>query len=78
MVELLRKVGTQGALHFAPNEDKVLQSLHFDQLKTALSDSEEIKDILGKYNGDDRFIQNLFAFAGSMVKETVGWFQVNI
>ena len=71
MVELLRKVGTQGALHFAPNEDKVLQSLHFDQLKTALSDSEEIKDILGKYNGDDRFIQNLFAFAGSMVKETV-------
>ena len=71
MVELLRKVGTQGALHFAPNEDKVLQSLHFDQLKTALSDSEEIKDILGKYNGDDRFIQNLFAFAGSMIKETV-------
>ena len=71
MVELLRKVGTQGALQFAPNEDKVLQSLHFDQLKTALSDSEEIKDILGKYNGDDRFIQNLFAFAGSMVKETV-------
>ena len=71
MVELLRKVGTQGALHFAPNEDKVLQSLHFDQLKTALSDSEEIKDILGKYNGDDRFIQNLFAYAGSMVKETV-------
>ena len=71
MLELLRKVGTQGALHFAPNEDKVLQSLHFDQLKTALSDSEEIKDILGKYNGDDRFIQNLFAFAGSMVKETV-------
>lgn len=71
MVELLRKVGTQGALHFAPNEDKVLQSLHFDQLKTALSDSEEIKDILGKYNGDDRFIHNLFAFAGSMVKETV-------
>lgn len=71
MIELLRKVGTQGALHFAPNEDKVLQSLHFDQLKTALSDSEEIKDILGKYNGDDRFIQNLFAFAGSMVKETV-------
>ena len=71
MVELLRKVGTQGALHFAPNEDKVLQSLHFDQLKTALSDSEEIKDILGKYKGDDRFIQNLFAFAGSMVKETV-------
>ena len=71
MVELLSKVGTQGALHFAPNEDKVLQSLHFDQLKTALSDSEEIKDILGKYNGDDRFIQNLFAFAGSMVKETV-------
>lgn len=71
MVELLRKVGTLGALHFAPNEDKVLQSLHFDQLKTALSDSEEIKDILGKYNGDDRFIQNLFAFAGSMVKETV-------
>ena len=71
MVELLRKVGTQGALHFAPNEDKVLQSLHSDQLKTALSDSEEIKDILGKYNGDDRFIQNLFAFAGSMVKETV-------
>lgn len=36
-----------------------------------MSDSEEIKDILGKYNGDDRFIQNLFAFAGSMVKETV-------
>ncbi|WP_458458197.1 hypothetical protein [Pseudobutyrivibrio sp.] len=71
LVELLKKIGTQGSLYFAPNEDKTLQTLHFDQLKTALSDSEELSVIFEKYNRGDRFIQNLFAFAGSMVKETV-------
>ena len=71
LIELLKKIGTQGDLYFAPNEDKTLQTLHFDQLKTALSDSEELSVFFEKYNKDDRFIQNLLAFAGSMVKETV-------
>lgn len=48
LLELLKKVGTQtGGLYLSPNEDKVLQALHFDQLKTALSDSEELKEIYG-------------------------------
>ena len=71
LLELLKKVGTQtGGLYFSPSEDIVLQTLHFDQLKTALSDSEEIKEIFEKYKTDDKFIQNLLLFADTMVTET--------
>ena len=71
LLELLKKVGTQtGGLYFSPSEDIVLQTLHFDQLKTALSDSEEIKEIFEKYKIDDKFIQNLLLFADTMVTET--------
>ena len=71
LLELLKKVGTQtGGLYFSPSEDIVLQTLHFDQLKTALSDSEEIKEIFEKYKIDDKFIQNLLLFTDTMVTET--------
>lgn len=71
LLELLKKVGTQtSGLYLSPNEDKALQALHFDQLKTALSDSEELKEIYGKFNVEDKFIQNLLLFTETMVTET--------
>ncbi len=69
--DLLKKIGTQnGGSYMSPVEDNVLQSLHFDQLKTALSDSEELKAVYTHFNVDDRFIQNLLSFTDSMLIET--------
>ena len=69
--ELLKKIGTQNSgTYMSPVEDNVLQSLCFDQLKTALSDAEELKAIYAHYNVDDRFIQNLTSFTDTMLIET--------
>ena len=70
LLELLKKVGTQtGGLYLSPNEDNVLQTLHYDQLKTALSDSDELKEIFDKFKVDDKFIQNLLLFTDAMLTE---------
>ena len=70
LLDLLKKIGTQnGGLFMSPLEENELQSLHFDQLKTALSDSEELKSVYTKFNVDDRFIQNLLSFTDAMLTE---------
>lgn len=68
--DLLKKIGTQGGgSYMPPVEDNVLQSLHFDQLKTALSNSEELKAVYAHFNVNDRFIQNLLSFTDTMLIE---------
>lgn len=68
--DLLKKIGTQnGGSYMPPVEDNVLQSLHFDQLKTALSDSDELKAVYAHFNVNDRFIQNLLSFTDTMLIE---------
>ena len=70
LLDLLKKIGTQnGGLFMSPLEENELQSLHFDQLKTALSDSEELKSVYTKFNVDDRFIQNLLSFTDALLTE---------
>lgn len=70
LTELLKKVGTQnGGSYFSPKEDEILQSLYFDQLKTALLDSNELKDIYREYHPDDKFIRNLYSFVDTMFTE---------
>lgn len=71
LLDLLKKIGTQnGGLFLSPVEDDELQSLHFDQLKTALSDSEDLKSVYTKFNENDRFIQNLLSFTEVMLSES--------
>lgn len=65
LTDLLQEAGT----YFSPKDDDSSQFLRFDQLKTALQNSEELKDIYESYDTNDKFIKNLYAFTDTMLTE---------
>lgn len=72
LFQVMKTVGSRNAvLYLAPKTDNITESLYFNQISSIIS-SEEAKNLIHKYDNNDKLIERLTNFMISMKNDNVG------
>ena len=70
LIKILQMVGTKdNSMYLSPNEDKILKSLFFEQIRRILT-NDNVKKLLSDYDNEDYFARKIATFAKLMKNES--------
>ena len=70
LIKILQMVGTKdNSLYLSPNEDKIIKSLFFEQIRRILT-NDNVKKLLSDYDNEDYFARKIASFVKLMKNES--------